>query len=70
VRPDQSIELVQQLRQQNKPVDFWLIPQAGHGVVHWPQRLALFRKTEDFLAGCLGGRSGGFDAYPRGAWLF
>jgi dipeptidyl aminopeptidase/acylaminoacyl peptidase len=50
VRPEQSMELVQRLRQQNKPVDFWLIPAEGHGVVHWPNELKLFRKTEDFLA--------------------
>jgi dipeptidyl aminopeptidase/acylaminoacyl peptidase len=70
VRPHQSIELVQRLRQQNKPVDFWLIPAEGHAVVHWPHQFKLFRKTENFLANCLGGRSGGFDYYQSGAWLF
>jgi dipeptidyl aminopeptidase/acylaminoacyl peptidase len=70
VRPDQSLELVKRLRELNKPVDFWLIPNAGHGVGYWPQKLKLYRKTEDFLARCLGGRSGGLDFYELGAWLF
>ena len=29
----------------------------------WRNRLALWRKVEDTLAGCLGGRSNGFDFY-------
>lgn len=63
VRPQQSIDLVQRLRQEHKQVEFWLVPNAGHGLVRWPLRLKQFRMTEDFLASCLGGRSGGFDYY-------
>ncbi len=70
VRPEQSNELVKRLLAQHKPVEYWLVPQAGHGVSHWPQRLQQFRMTEDFLAACLGGRSGGFDLYQLGSWMF
>lgn len=70
VQANQSITLVRKLKQQNKSVNFWLIPNAGHGVTHWPHRLKQFRKTEAFLADCLGGRSGGLDIFELGAWLF
>lgn len=70
VRAEQSNELVSKLREHHKDVDFWLIPEAGHGITHWPLRLKQFRKMEDFLASCLGGRSSGFDYYQLGAWLF
>ena len=70
VKADQSIRLVNKLRESHKQVDFWLIPGAGHGITHWPQRLKEFRKTEDFLSGCLGGRSSNFDYYQLGSWIF
>lgn len=70
VRKEQSIELVDKLKQYHKNVDLWLVPGAGHGLTAWPLRLTQFRKTEDFLAGCLGGRSSGFDYYQLGSWLF
>lgn len=70
VRAEQSEALVNRLKHANKPVDYWFIPDAGHGIHHWPQRLQQFRKTEDFLADCLGGRNSGFDYYQLGAWLF
>jgi dipeptidyl aminopeptidase/acylaminoacyl peptidase len=66
VRPEQSSEVVKRIQAQHKPVEYWLVPQAGHG----PQRLQQFRMTEDFLAACLGGRSGGFDLYQLGSWMF
>ena len=70
VRKEQSIELVEQMKQHNKEVDFWLVPGAGHGLTDWPLRLTQFRKNEDFLASCLGGRSSGFDYYQLGSWLY
>jgi hypothetical protein len=36
----------------------------------WSSDLTLFRKTEDFFAACLGGRSSGFDFYQLGSWAF
>lgn len=70
VRPYQSSELVEKLRQQNKPVEFLQFPAEGHGVAHWPNRLRLLRRTESFLAKCLRGRDNGVDYYELGAWLF
>jgi len=70
VLKEQSLELVSRLEQAGKKVDLWLVPGAGHSIIHWPQRLKQFRKTEDFLADCLGGRSSGFDFYQLGSWLF
>lgn len=70
VRADQSEALVEQLKRAHKPVEYWFIPEAGHGLSGWPLRLKQFRKSEDFLAECLGGRSGGMDFYQLGSWLF
>jgi dipeptidyl aminopeptidase/acylaminoacyl peptidase len=70
VRADQSEALVEQLKRANKPVEYWYIPKTGHGINGWPLRLQQLRKSEDFLAECLGGRSSGFDFYQLGAWLF
>lgn len=35
----------------------------GHSVRRWQNRLAMWRRIEDKLAGCLGGRSAGWDFY-------
>jgi dipeptidyl aminopeptidase/acylaminoacyl peptidase len=70
VQKEQSLALVARLRQDHKPVSLWLVPGTGHMLANWPLRLKQFRKTEDFLARCLGGRSSGFDFYQLGAWLF
>lgn len=70
VHANQSIELVSRLKQTHKQVDFWLIPENGHDILRWPHRLKQFRKMEDFLTDCLGGRSSNFDLYQLGAWLF
>ena len=43
--------------------------RAGHGFTRWQDKLRHYRLTEDFLAGCLGGRSGGFDLFEIGAWV-
>lgn len=70
VRADQSEALVNQLKRANKSVEYWSIPNVGHGITHWPLRIQQFRKMEDFLASCLGGRSGGLDYFQLGTWLF
>ena len=70
VKLDQSQRMAQALRQAGKPVDLQVFDQAGHGFHRWQDRLRQFRLTEDFLAPCLGGRSGGFDLFEVGAWLF
>jgi dipeptidyl aminopeptidase/acylaminoacyl peptidase len=65
-----AFPLVHKLKQAGKEVGLWLVPGTGHFITHWPHRLKQFRKTEDFLADCLWGRSSGFDFYQLGAWLF
>lgn len=70
VKLDQSERMVAALRAAGKPVEYLTFQGEGHGNQKWNNNLAMYRKTEDFLAGCLGGRSGGFDYYQLGAWLF
>lgn len=72
VRQEQSDQMVQALRAQGKPVDYLLLDNAGH-MFHswnWGKTLRAHRAVEDFLAGCLGGRSGGMDFFELAAWLF
>jgi dipeptidyl aminopeptidase/acylaminoacyl peptidase len=64
-----SDDVVASLRQRGHPVEYLLFPDEGHAISKWRNRLALWRKVEDTLATCLGGRSAGFDFYelmPRG----
>ncbi|MGR4870812.1 prolyl oligopeptidase family serine peptidase [Variovorax sp. LARHSF232] len=70
VRFDQSERMVTALRDAGKQVEFVSFQDDGHGNQKWTNNLAMYRKTEDFLAGCLGGRSSGFDYYQLGAWAF
>lgn len=58
-----SDEVVNTLRQLGRPVEYLLFPDEGHAIRKWQNRLRMWRAIEDFYAGCLGGRSGGFDAY-------
>ncbi|RYZ12044.1 MAG: S9 family peptidase [Comamonadaceae bacterium] len=58
-----SDEVVAALRALNRPVEHLGIAGEGHQVRHWRNRLAVWRRVEDTLATCLGGRSAGFDAY-------
>jgi dipeptidyl aminopeptidase/acylaminoacyl peptidase len=69
VKLDQSLRMADALRAAGKPVQLEVFPNAGHGFFRWQDRMRQFRLTEDFLAGCLGGRSGGFDLFEIGAWL-
>jgi len=70
VRKDQSDRMVEALRAAGKPVEYIVIGDEGHGFGHWKNQLTFYRKTEDFLADCLGGRSSGFDYYQLGSWAF
>ncbi|MBB6563634.1 dipeptidyl aminopeptidase/acylaminoacyl peptidase [Acidovorax soli] len=67
---EQSERMVQALRQAGRPVQYVTFQGDGHGNQRWPNNLTMYRKTEDFLAQCLGGRSSGFDYYQLGAWAF
>lgn len=70
VKQEQSDRMVAALRAAGKPVDYLVIAGEGHRIRHWKNNLKVYRKTEDFLAECLGGRSSGFDFYQLGSWLF
>ena len=70
VKLEQSQRMVQALREHGKTVRFVTFGGDGHGNYKWNNNLKMYRETEDFLAGCLGGRSAGFDYYQLGAWAF
>ena len=58
-----SDEVVDALRKLGRPVAYLLFSDEGHAIRKWQNRLRMWRAIEDFYAGCLGGRSSGFDAY-------
>ena len=70
VKLEQSERMVAALRQAGKEVEYLTFTGDGHGNQKWSNNLAMYRKTEDFLAQCLGGRTSGFDYYQLGAWAF
>lgn len=70
VKVSQSLQMAEALRANGKPVELALFDKAGHGFQRWQDNMVAYRKTEDFLASCLGGRSGGFDFFELGAKLF
>lgn len=70
VKLEQSEWMVAALRKAGKAVDYVTFTGDGHGNQKWTNNLTMYRKTEDFLAKCLGGRTSGFDYYQLGAWAF
>ncbi|MBV7543242.1 S9 family peptidase [Acidovorax sp. sic0104] len=70
VKLEQSEWMVAALRKAGKEVDYVTFTGDGHGNQKWSNNLTMYRKTEDFLAQCLGGRTSGFDYYQLGAWAF
>jgi dipeptidyl aminopeptidase/acylaminoacyl peptidase len=70
VKLEQSETMVDALKKAGKQVDFVTFQGDGHGNFKWSNNLTMFRKTEDFLASCLGGRSNGFDYYQLVSWAF
>ena len=62
VPPEQSRTMVARLRAQAKPVQYVELPQMGHSMGYWAHHLAVLRRSETFLADCLGGRAARFDA--------
>jgi dipeptidyl aminopeptidase/acylaminoacyl peptidase len=66
---EHSDELVAALKRQGKPVEYLLFADEGHSIRRWQNKITMYRKMEDFLAQCLGGRSNGFDFYQLGTWL-
>ena len=70
VRIEHSERMVAALRDAGKPVDYVVFQGDGHGNQKWSNNLTFYRRMEDFLRDCLGGRSGGFDYYELAAWAF
>ena len=70
VKLEQSDLMVAALQKAGKQVDYVTFKGDGHGNQKWNNNLTMYRKTEDFLASCLGGRSSGFDYYQLAAWMF
>ena len=70
VRIDQSKRMVEALRRAGKPVEYLALEDSGHGMGWWVHRLAVLRKTEDFLHHCLGGRASRFDPFDAIAWVW
>ena len=70
VKVSQSVQMAEALRTNGKTVELVLFDKAGHGLHRWQDNLIAYRKTEDFLAKCLGGRTGGFDFFELGTRLF
>lgn len=58
-----SDDVVAELSKLGRPVEYLVFENEGHQIRRWRNRLAMWRTIEDFLAGCLGGRSAGFDYY-------
>ena len=70
VRRDQAERMVAALQHAGKPVDYLLIRDMGHSMGYWAHRLAILRRTETFLHGCLGGRASRFDPFDAVAWVW
>jgi dipeptidyl aminopeptidase/acylaminoacyl peptidase len=58
-----SDDVVAGLRAMGRPVDYLLFADEGHSIRRWRNRLEMWRRVEDTLASCLGGRSAGWDYY-------
>lgn len=58
-----SDDVVAGLRALGRPVEYLSFPDEGHSVRRWRNRLEMWRRVEDHLATCLGGRSAGWDFY-------
>ena len=63
VQRQDSDDVVASLRARGQPVEYLLFADEGHSIRKWRNRLAMWRRIEETLATCLGGRSAGFDFY-------
>jgi dipeptidyl aminopeptidase/acylaminoacyl peptidase len=70
VRIDQAERMVDALRRAGKPVEYLAIADMGHATGWWAHRLAVLRRTEDFLHRCVGGRASRFDPFDAVAWVW
>lgn len=63
VQRQDSDDVVDALKKLERPVEYLLFKDEGHSISKWRNRLAMWRKIEDTLASCLGGRNAGLDLY-------
>jgi dipeptidyl aminopeptidase/acylaminoacyl peptidase len=57
VKQAESDQIVQAMRKNSKPVDYYVYPDEGHGFARPENRMAFYAASEQFLARCLGGRA-------------
>jgi dipeptidyl aminopeptidase/acylaminoacyl peptidase len=69
VPAEQSRAMVARLREHAKAVEYQELPDMGHSTGYWAHHLRILRRTETFLAQCLGGRAARFDALEWAARL-
>ena len=69
VNPAKASAFAQAANLAGRKVEFWSIPHQGHAFTDWRNTLRLYRKSEKFLAACIGGRDAGFDYYELGYFL-
>ena len=63
VQRQDSDDVVAALKKLDRPVEYLLFADKGYSISKWRNRLAMWRKIEETLASCLGGRDAGFDLY-------
>lgn len=61
VRVAQSRAMAERLKSAGKDVRYVEIEDMGHSLGYWAHHLMVLRKSENFLAECLGGRAARFD---------
>lgn len=69
VPPEQSRSMVARLVEQGKAVEYRELADMGHSTGYWAHHLTILRRTETFLAQCLGGRAARFDKMEWAARL-
>lgn len=61
VHPLQAARFAAAAQAAGAPLSYWPVAGEGHVFVNWKNNLQLYRRTERFLADCVGGRDAGFD---------
>lgn len=70
VSPEQAVRFAAAAWRSGAPLTYWPVSGESHGFINWKSRLSLYRRTEQMLATCLGGRDAGFDYYEFASKLF
>ena len=70
VNPLQAARFAGAAQAAGAPLSYWPVAGEGHVFGNWKTKLSLFRRSEQFLAACAGGRDAGLDYYELGYFLF